>query len=116
MYAHAGERRSFDAERYSLSFCLPAIVGAISDRKVFFTRETNYLIAEVLDHHGARVRYAIFFDLKQARDRANDLIMIVESAYIKTPLPKHLDNIQFRILAGKIAGGHKVRSPAHFQK
>jgi hypothetical protein len=115
-YAHAGETRSFDEARYSLSLNLPGIISAISDRKVLFTRDTNYLIVETLDHSGAPVRYAIFFDLKKARDSQNDLIMTVESAYIKTALPKHLDKIRFRILAGKVAGGRKVRSPAHFQK
>lgn len=115
-YIHGGETRSFDEERYLLSLNLPPIVEAISERKVFFTRDTNYLIVEALDYSGARVPYAIFFDLKKARDGQNDLIMTVVSAYIKVALPKHLDKIRFRILAGKVAAGHKVRSPAHFQK
>jgi hypothetical protein len=110
-YAHAGETRSFDEERYLLSLNLSAIIEAISERKVFFTKDTNYLIVEALDHSGVNVRYAIFFDLKKARDTKNDLIMTVESAYIKTALPKHLEKIRFRILVGKVAAGQKVRSP-----
>ena len=69
---------------------------------MFFT--DDYLIVETVDQSGASVPYAIFFDLKKARDGHNDLIMTVESAYMKTALPKHLDKIRFRILAGKIAG------------
>jgi hypothetical protein len=115
-YYHAGETRSFDEDRYSLSLNLHAIIAAISDRKVFFTRDTNYLFVEALDHRGHNVRYAIFFDLKKARDQDNDLIMTVESAYVKEALPVHLDKIRFRILVGKVAAGHKVRSPEHFQK
>lgn len=115
-YIHAGETRSFDKLRYALSLNLHSIIRVIPDKKVLFTRETNYLIAETIDHSGQNVKYTIFFDLKKARDRWNDLVMTVESAYIKEALPKHLDKIRFKILAGKVAGGHKVLSPQHFQK
>ena len=115
-YRHGNEVRCFDEERFSLSFNLSAMVQAIADKKVYFTRETNYLTVEVVDHDGKRLRYTMFFDLKRARDAGHDLVMTVESAYIKDAFPKHLDKIRFRILAGKIARGQRVRSPYHFQK
>ena len=115
-YRHGNEVRSFDEERFALSHNLPIMIQAIADKKVFFTRETNYLNVEFADHDGRRVAYTMFFDLKRARDSVHDLVMTVESAYIKLALPKHLDKIRFRILAGKIAKGQKVRSPYHFQK
>ena len=115
-YRHGREVRSFDEQRYALSLNLPSIIQAIIDKKVFFTRETNYLSVELVDHDGMQIRYTVFFDLKRARDADHDLVMTVESAYIKEALPRHLDKIRFRILVGKIARGQKVRSPYHFQK
>ena len=115
-YRHGGELRRLSAERSALSRHLPGMIQAIADKKVFFTRETNYLTVELVDHDGASVRYTMFFDLKRAHDAAHDLVMTVESAYIKVALPRHLDKIRFSILARKVARGEKVRSPYHFQK
>ncbi len=99
-----------------MSHNLPVMIQAIADKKVFFTREANFLTVEVVGQGRGQVAYTMFFDLKRARDSVHDLVMTAESAYIKLALPKHLDKIRFRILAGKIAKGQKVRSPYHFQK
>ena len=115
-YHHQGEIRSFSEERHALSHELPNFIRGIAERKVMFTRETNYLIVEVVDQDGVKVRYSIFFDLKRARDDHHDLVLTVESAYVKESLPKHLDKIRFRILAAKVAQGQKVRSPNLHQK
>lgn len=115
-YTHRGELRSFSHSRYALSFKLPDIIRSVSERKVLFSRETNYLIIEVIDQAGKAAHYTVFFDLKKASDDKHDLVMTIESAYIKEVLPKHLDKIRFRILAGKVARGLKVRSPHHYQK
>jgi hypothetical protein len=115
-YRHKGELRSFSEERHGLSLQLPKIIKGIAERKVLFSRETNYLIAEAVDLSGKAVQYCVFFDIKTARDTEHDLVMTIESAYVKNALPKHLDKIRFRILVGKVARGEKVRSPHHFQK
>jgi hypothetical protein len=114
-YRYRGELRSFDEPRYALSFKLPGIIRAIADKKVLFSRETNYLIVELTNQDEMPVRYAVFFDLKKASDARHDLVMTIESAYVKDALPKHLDKIRFRILAGKIARGEKIRSPHRYQ-
>lgn len=116
IYRHRGEVRAFQVDRYELSKKLPAIIESLPTRKVFFTKETNYLVVESIDQDGRRVSYTVFFDLKRARGIGYDLAMTVESAYVKDVLPKHLDKISFRILAAKTLAGQKVRSPQVFQK
>ena len=49
IYRHDGEIRTFDYARYALSKALPDIIRRIPGRKVFFSRETNYLTIETVD-------------------------------------------------------------------
>ena len=101
IYRHEGDVRAFQRSRFDLSLRLPDIIRQVPNRKVFFSRETNYLTVETVDQHGKKVTYTVFFDLKRARLEGHDLVMTVESAYVKEELPKHLDKISFKISGGQ---------------
>ena len=111
-YTHRNEVRTFNIKRYGLSKSLRSIIEEHANKKVFFTRNSNYLIVSTDNEE----KYAIFFDLKRERTGAHHVVLTVASAYLKDALPKHLDKINFRILIAKIATGQQVRSPYHHQR
>jgi hypothetical protein len=114
-YTHLGELRAFNLERYQLSLLLPDLIRSMGQRKVNFTKESNYLLVERVDLQGVRQQYVVFFDLKKAKG-GRALRMFVQSAYVKAALPQSLDTIRFRILAAAIWEGRAVHSPQTKQK
>ena len=114
-YSYAGELRAFDLERYQLSLQLPDLIRSLGQRKVNFTRENNYLLVEHVDMQNVRQQYVVFFDLKRAK-AGRALQLFVQTAYVKTALPRSLDTIRFRILAAAIWEGRSVHSPQTRQK
>lgn len=108
-FVGSGEDRRFCTIRHAHSLALPQLVR--DARKVFFTRERNYLIAQ--NPVGAGVPYAVFFNMEPARLKGVDAAMFVVSAYPKANLPpkKNLDPITMATLVAKTVKGEPIKPP-----
>ena len=101
----AGRSRTFCAIRYRLSFGLPAVIQGLShpQSKVHETasrRNWAYSMM-ILDPAGP---YHVFFEIRRAaKERLQDLNLVVESAYHQTEKPpKLLGKMGFMLLCGKV--------------
>ena len=99
--------RCFCPARYSLSLQLPGIVRAAASGNAHFSRGANYLL--VRDVGGTP--YAVFFSMQKARASRLDVVMYVDSAYLKPLLPKKLPTIGFGVLTQKVANGQPISRP-----
>ena len=104
-----GEERCFCFDRYQLSLSLPAILQAACRGNAHFSRGANYLL--VRRDAGQADPYAIFFDAEKARMKGVEVIVFVDSAYLKPNLPKKLDVIGFAKLLEKISKGERINRP-----
>lgn len=101
------EVRCFCPTRHQLSLALPAILQAACGGNAHFSQGRNYLLV----HQVSGGPYAIFFDVEKARRKGVDVMVFVDSAYMKPNLPKKLPAIGFAKLLEKTAKGQAVTRP-----
>lgn len=106
-YAHLGEVRAFDLERYACSLQLPRVVDAILGGTIYRSDQNyTYVSQVVIPPVSGQQPYSIFFSLEKTKKAAAPAVeMYVKSAYL-SPL-KHKPNAQnwrFKALVGETAG------------
>ncbi len=85
-YCDNRESRTFDHERYGLTFALPKIARELDRRPCQFARSQSGVLNYVTVDLAQSVRYGVFFDLKRWRERGeNAVLLMVESAYALDP-------------------------------
>lgn len=110
-FPHEGEIRCFCLIRDSLSLQLPSIFQrAAKGGNAFFGETRNFLFVEHVP--GLQGPYAVFFDIKPAREKGADAVIFVVSAYRKPNLPSNLPKIRFGTLVRKAASGERIRKPS----
>lgn len=89
-YSHAGEKRAFNLDRYTLSLQLPTHMRRISGAYIHHADNGNYRYMVDIPVEGSRnLSYSIFFNLApKSKARRDHLKMFVVSAYIKNTKPK----------------------------
>lgn len=102
-----GEVRCFCPTRHQLSLDLPAILQAACGGNAHFCKGRNYLLVRQVDGEP----YAIFFDVEKARQKGVDVMVFVDSAYMKPNLPKKIPAIGFAKLLEKTAKGEPITRP-----
>jgi hypothetical protein len=117
-YIHEGDQRAFSHSRYTHSLGLPDILKAIERRRVYFTRQSNYVLVETVDENGVKVPYTVFFDVKKGSKGGADVVMTVVSAYVKPDMTTSAPTIRFATLVGKTFRGEKptATSPQQIKK
>jgi hypothetical protein len=75
-----GDGRTFDVRRWELSKHLPDVIRSLMQRTVSHTGHNNYLTIEILDAHGTRVEYEVYFDVLRASTDKR-IHLVVTSAF-----------------------------------
>ena len=116
---HAGDlvvmdhkrKRAFDRFRYDLSKNLPDAIQLLPEVRVHQTFEQrNYVYAASITGLEGRI-YEVYFTLRKAGGGV-DLHLFVESAYAveyASPRANRPNAIRFKVLAGKVFKGQRVR-------
>ena len=102
-YVHAGETRAFDFGRHGLSKLLPTIIRTLGTRSVYRSQARNYFILRQNPTTGFNGPYLIFFNVIKAHRNNLDVIMNVESAYMKPGMTDRASPIRFATLIEKTA-------------
>ncbi len=97
-------KRAFSLERYELSKTLPEHIRNLADKRVFLTHERNYVFLDMKEIHPD---YKVFFSLRRHPgisliSNKPNLLLYVESAYIKTDKFFPKQKIQFKVLCQKV--------------
>lgn len=106
-YAHGGEIRAFDLQRYGCSLQLPHVVNAMLSGKVYRAKNNNYTyVAQIVLPGVTAQPYSVFFDLKKDRSATQPTLrMFIQSAYLKALVAGvHTQSWRFSSLAGQLAG------------
>jgi hypothetical protein len=89
-YSDNRECRTFDHERYQLSFRLPEITRGLRQRRCEFARTQTGTINFVTIDLNQGDRYGVFFDLRRWLERGENVVqLVVESAYKLDPAKPH---------------------------
>jgi hypothetical protein len=107
--ADGNNTRCFCPIRTSHSQHLPTIVGAAWTGPAFFSQGTNMLLVERLP--GMNGPYAVFFNVRQSKQRNLDVVMFVASAYEKPNLVPAMPAVPFTALIAKASKGHTPFKP-----
>ena len=107
-YTHEGEVRAFDFVRYELSQQLPGLIQALGGRSVYMSVETNYFVLQQNAHARHPGPYLVFFNLEKAKKAGADVIMYIESAYLKPNMADRASPVKFQTLVEKTSLGQKV--------
>jgi hypothetical protein len=97
--ADNGDFRCLCPIRTKQSKHLPRIVGEAVNGLAFFSQDKNMLLIEELPGLGGP--YAVFFNVRQSKQKDLDAIMFVASAYEKPALPERLPAVPFLMLVEK---------------
>jgi hypothetical protein len=82
-YADLREIRSFNVERYELSFLLPDIIRSLDRRRCYHGRFNNFMTFEVI-RNGMVRHYQIYFQVSRSKQNEGRLSLFVQSAYPKS--------------------------------
>lgn len=82
-YADLREIRSFNFERYELSFLLPDIIRSLDRRLCYHGRFNNFMTFEVI-RNGMVRHYQIYFQVSRSKQNEGRLSLFVQSAYPKS--------------------------------
>ena len=114
-YSDNRETRTFDHDRYRLSFQLPTIIRELDRRPCHFavarsSARVNYVTVDL----GQGVTYGVFFDLMRWKKHGpNAVLLTVQSAYAldsRTADPRK-GRITFKALLGHALRGTKPKPP-----
>jgi hypothetical protein len=86
------------------------MMRAAQNGNAFFSKDQNMLIVERIP--GVNGPYAIFFNVRKARDPSFDVAMFVASAYEKPNLIRALPSLPFPVLIATLAQGRTVQPPS----
>ncbi len=107
-YVHEAERRAFSIVRYYLSKQLPALISALGAGTVYHSNIGNYFLLRqnaAVAHPGT---YVVFFNVIRAtKDNTFDVVMYVQSAYLKPNMADWASPIRFATLVDFTARGLK---------
>lgn len=107
-YLHAGEPRAFDNDRYTLSHQLPELIRTLGSRSVYLSQQANYFVLRQNPLTGFDGPYLVFFNILRARQKGIDVVMNVESAYMKPNMADRASPVKFTTLIEKTAAGQAV--------
>jgi hypothetical protein len=107
-YKHENEIRAFDLQRYDLSQHLPQLVATLGSRTVYKSNQINYFTLRQDAHPNHPGPYLVFFGVHKLKHRSEDVLMNVESAYIKPNMTDRASSVKFTTLIEKTALGEKV--------
>jgi hypothetical protein len=107
-YVHDGENRAFDVDRYTLSQLLPQMVQTLGNRSVYLSQSSNYFILRQNPIQGYSGPYLVFFNVIKAKKAAYDVVMNIESAYMKPNMVARASPVKFTTLIEKTAAGQTV--------
>ncbi len=82
LYSDSRETRIFDFRRYDLSRHLPAIIESLITCKCFHAGRGNFFTVRVLDEHGNKVDYEIYFTVSRS-SRQGAVNLYIQSAYAR---------------------------------
>lgn len=107
-YVHEAERRAFSVVRYKLSKQLPALISSLGAGTVYHSNIGNYFLLRqnaVAAHSGI---YVVFFNVIRATGgNSFDVVMNVQSAYLKPNMADWASPIKFATLLDFTARGLK---------
>jgi len=116
-YVHGGEKRAFDLTRHALSKRLPEIIRALYGRTVYMSKEANYFLLRTIEATELAGPYLVFFNVRRAKQKGVDVLMNVESAYLKPGMTDRASAIRFSTLIERTATGKPVpRGPLQLIK
>lgn len=107
-YVHESETRAFNAERQTLSLLLPELITTLGGRSVYLSKLSNYFILRQNPRTGFDGPYLVFFNISKAKREAYDVVMNIESAYMKPGMADRASPVKFTTLVEKIALGQRV--------
>ncbi|MEK4033233.1 hypothetical protein WOC76_18020 [Methylocystis sp. IM3] len=111
-YIHGDERRAFSLERHALSKLLPGLIATLGSKTVYLSNSANYFILRDNPMPAFEGPYLVFFRTMKARNTEADVIMRVESSYIKRNMADRASPVKFATLIEKTAlGQHVPRGP-----
>ena len=107
-YVHETERRAFSIVRYELSKQLPTIITSSGTITVYHSNIGNYFLLRqnaAVAHPGT---YVVFFKVSRAtKENEFDVVMNVQSAYLKPNMADWASPIKFSTLLDFTARGQK---------
>jgi len=101
LYEHNGEKRAFSHERYTLSLQLKAIIGGLDNISVYHTQTGSFFSTKSLLNQN----YVVFFRTYKADNKKFDVIIRVESAYLKPNMNMWAAPVKFRTMIEYTAKG-----------
>lgn len=107
-YQHDRETRAFDFQRYDLSHQLPNLIRTLGSRSVYLSSQINYFTLRQDAHPQHPGPYLVFFNVHKLERRSEDVLMMIESAYIKPNMADRASPVKFTTLIEKTASGEKV--------
>lgn len=107
-YTHESEKRAFCIERHSLSKGLPDIIKSLGNHTVYLTNQNNYFTLKQSTQSTPAGPYLVFFNAHKATKKGADVLINVESAYLKPGMADRASPIKFTTLVEKTALGQKV--------
>lgn len=107
-YVHETERRAFSVVRYELSKQLPSLITSMGSVTVYHSNIGNYFLLRqnaAVAHLGT---YVVFFNVIRAtKDNTFDVVMNVQSAYLKPNMADWASPIKFTTLLDFTSRGQK---------
>jgi hypothetical protein len=108
-YFHGAETRAFDLDRHELSKLLPNEIRNLGNRSVYLSKqEDNYFVWRQNPTAGFTGPYLIFFNVIPAKRQRIDLLMNVESAYMKPQMAVTASPVKFTTLVEFTCNGRPV--------
>lgn len=108
-YAHGGETRAFNVERYGLSRKLPDIIRTLGTRSVYHSERETFFVLRDQEFAGGRQPYLIFFSTFTASAKDIHVHLRVRSAYLKPGMSRFAAPIRFSTLVRATAEGRKPK-------
>lgn len=97
-YEHGGELRALCTERYALSKNLPAIIKGLGSRTIYHGSLGNYFLFTLDADTAYPGPYLVFFDVARAKKKDYDVVMNVQSAYLKPGMADWASPVKFSTL------------------
>jgi hypothetical protein len=107
-YLHQGERRAFSIDRHALSKALPNIIARLGARSVYFSQARSYFILRDNPAPAFTGPYLVFFHTIKAKAKGVDVLMNIESAYMKPGMADRASPVKFTTLIEKTALGQTI--------
>lgn len=107
-YVHGHETRAFALDRHELSKLLPQIISTLGSRSVYLSMEANYFVLRSNPAKGFVGPYLIFFNVTKSTAKGVNVLMNVESAYMKPGMTDRAAPVKFSTLIEKTSAGQPV--------